>query len=220
MSERPMPRLFLIRHGQTEWSINGRHTGRTDIPLTPLGEQEAAEQAKILVGDGKLIDPKNICTVMVSPRVRAHRTFHLLFDHLPEIPHHVTTEEVREWDYGDYEGLLSSEIKQRNPNWTIWNDGCPGGESVEDMRMRVDNVISKVREHHRAWKEEGKGCRDVVIVAHGHFNRCFIARWINFPLCLGTHFNVEPAGIAILGYNHHNLAEPALNALNLYAKPQ
>ncbi|KAI9060201.1 phosphoglycerate mutase-like protein [Trametes sanguinea] len=193
MSERPMPRLFLIRHGQTEWSINGS-TGRTDIPLTPLGEQEAAEQAKILVGEGKLIDPKNICTVMVSPRVRAHRTFHLLFDHVPEPPHHVTTEEVREWDYGEYEGLLSSEIKQRNPNWTIWNDGCPGGESVEEMQMRVDTVISKVREHHRAWKEEGKGCR--------------------------THFNVEPAGIAILGYNHHNLAEPALNALNLYAKPQ
>ncbi|KAI0330582.1 phosphoglycerate mutase-like protein [Cubamyces sp. BRFM 1775] len=217
--ERPMPRLFLIRHGQTEWSINGRHTGRTDIPLTAQGEQEAAEQAKILVGEGKLIDPKNICTVMVSPRIRAHRTFHLLFDHVPEVPHHVSTEEVREWDYGDYEGLLSSEIKQKNPTWNIWKDGCPGGESTEDMCQRVDNVIAKVREHHRAWKEEGKGCRDVVIVAHGHFNRVFISRWINFPLCLGTHFNVEPAGIAILGYNHRNLAEPALNALNLYAKP-
>ncbi|KAH9944041.1 phosphoglycerate mutase-like protein [Epithele typhae] len=214
---RPMPRLVLIRHGQTEWSINGS-TGRSDIPLTSQGEKEAAEQAQILVGEGKIIDPKNICTVFVSPRIRAHRTFHLLFDHLPELPHHVINEEVREWDYGEYEGLLSSEIKKLNPTWVIWKDGCPGGESTEDMCARVDNVIAKVREHHRAWKEEGKGSRDVVIVAHGHFNRVLISRWINFPLSLGTHFNVEPAGVAILGYNHNNLAEPALNALNLYAR--
>ncbi|EIW64376.1 phosphoglycerate mutase-like protein [Trametes versicolor FP-101664 SS1] len=220
MFERPMPRLFLIRHGQTEWSLNGHQTGRTDIPLTAEGEREAAEGARVLVGEGKIIDPKNICTVFVSPRIRAHRTFHLLFDHLPEIPHHVNTEEVREWDYGEYEGLRPAEIKERNPTWTIWKDGCPGGESTEEMCHRVDTVIGKVREHHRAWKEEGKGSRDVVIVAHGHFNRVFISRWINFPLSLGTHFNVEPAGIAILGYNHNNLAEPALNALNLYAKPQ
>ncbi|KAI0080075.1 phosphoglycerate mutase-like protein [Panus rudis PR-1116 ss-1] len=215
--KRPMPRLFLIRHGETEWSINGRHTGRTDIPLTARGEQETAEKAKQLVGEGKIIDPKNICTVYVSPRTRAHKTFHLLFGHLPELPAHVTTEEVREWDYGEYEGLLSSEIQARRPGWKIWTDGCPGGESTEEMCFRVDTVIQKVREHHRAWLEEGKGCRDVVIVAHGHFNRVFIARWINFPLSLGTHFNVEPAGIAILSYNHRNLAEPALNALNLYA---
>ncbi|KAI0778582.1 phosphoglycerate mutase-like protein [Trametes elegans] len=220
MSERPMPRLFLIRHGQTEWSLNGRHTGRTDIPLTAEGERQAAEEAQVLVGEGKIIDPKNICLIFVSPRLRAHRTFHLLFDHLPAIPNHVTTEEVREWDYGEYEGLRPAEIKQRNPGWVIWKDGCPGGESTEEMCRRVDNVIAKVREHHRAWKEEGKGGRDVVIVAHGHFNRVLISRWINFPLSLGTHFNVEPAGVAILGYNHNNLAEPALNALNLYAQPQ
>ncbi|OJT03006.1 Sedoheptulose 1,7-bisphosphatase [Trametes pubescens] len=200
--------------------LDSRHTGRTDIPLTAEGERLAVEGARVLVGEGKIIDPKNICTVFVSPRIRAHRTFHLLFEHLPEIPHHVTTEEVREWDYGEYEGLRPAEIKQLNPTWTIWKDGCPGGESTEEMCHRVDTVIGKVREHHRAWKEEGKGSRDVVIVAHGHFNRVFISRWINFPLSLGTHFNVEPAGIAILGYNHNNLAEPALNALNLYAQPQ
>ncbi|KAI0830710.1 phosphoglycerate mutase-like protein [Trametes gibbosa] len=205
--------------GQTEWSINGRYTGRTDIPLTAEGEREATEEARVLVGEGKIIDPKNICTVFVSPRIRAHRTFHLLFEHLPKIPHHVTTEEVREWDYGEYEGLKPAEIKQLNPTWTIWKDGCPGGESTAEMCHRVDSVIEKVREHHRAWKEEGQGCRDVVIVAHGHFSRVLISRWINFPLSLGTHFNVEPAGVAILGYNHKNLAEPALNALNLYAKP-
>ncbi|KAG6878639.1 hypothetical protein C0993_001162 [Termitomyces sp. T159_Od127] len=142
---RPMPRLFLIRHGETEWSINGRHTGRTDIPLTARGEKQVLDQAKKVVGDGLVIDPKNLCTVFVSPRQRAHKTFHLLFSHLQEEPHHILTEEVREWDYGEYEGLLSSEIKQKNPSWAIWVDGCPGGESVAEMEARVDTVIAKVR---------------------------------------------------------------------------
>ncbi|KAJ7357224.1 histidine phosphatase superfamily [Mycena albidolilacea] len=213
---RPMPRLFVIRHGETEWSLNGRHTGRSDIPLTARGEQQIAEKAEILVGEGKVLDPKNLCTVFVSPRKRAHKTFHLLFAHV-ETPHHLITEECREWDYGDYEGLLSSEIKAINPTWSIWNDGCPGGESVQEMQDRIDRIITKVREYHRQYKEEGLHTRDVVIVAHGHFSRVLISRWINFPLALGTHFNVEPGGVAYLGYNHNSLSEPALNALNLHA---
>ncbi|KAJ6509400.1 histidine phosphatase superfamily [Mycena vitilis] len=216
---RPMPRLFVIRHGETEWSLNGRHTGRSDIPLTARGEEQIKQKAEILVGDGKVLDPKNLCTVFVSPRQRAHRTFHLLFEHV-ETPHHLITEECREWDYGDYEGLLSSEIKAKNPTWKIWDDGCPGGESVEQMQARVDGIIANVREYHRQYKEEGLNTRDVVIVAHGHFSRVLISRWINFPLCLGTHFNVEPGGVAYLGYNHNSLQEPALNALNLYADIQ
>ncbi|KAJ7125718.1 histidine phosphatase superfamily [Mycena crocata] len=191
-------------------------TGRSDIPLTARGEEQIKEKAEILVGDGKVLDPKNLCTVLVSPRQRAHKTFHLLFEHV-ETPHHLITEECREWDYGDYEGLLSSEIKARNPTWAIWKDGCPGGESVEQMQDRVDGIIAKVREYHRQYKEEGLNTRDVVIVAHGHFSRVLISRWINFPLALGTHFNVEPGGVAYLGYNHNSLKEPALNALNLYA---
>ncbi|KAJ6604515.1 histidine phosphatase superfamily [Mycena vulgaris] len=213
---KPMPRLFVIRHGETEWSLNGRHTGRSDIPLTARGVDQIKEKAEILVGEGKVLDPKNLCTVFVSPRQRAHTTFHLLFEHV-ETPHHTLTEECREWDYGDYEGLLSSEIKAKNPTWSIWDDGCPGGESVEQMQARVDGIIAKVREYHRQYKEEGLHTRDVVIVAHGHFSRVLIARWINFPLCLGTHFNVEPGGVAYLGYNHNSLKEPALNALNLHA---
>ncbi|KAA1467923.1 phosphoglycerate mutase-like protein [Dentipellis sp. KUC8613] len=213
----PMPRLIIVRHGETEWSINGRHTGRSDIPLTARGEEQIREKAPSLVGDGKLIDTANLHVVLVSPRRRAHTTFHLLFDHLPKAPDHIITETVREWDYGQYEGLLSSEIREKDADWQIWKDGCPGGESVEDMVCRVDSVIAQVREYHRKWKEEGQGTRDVVIVAHGHFNRCLIARWINLPLASGTSFNVEPAGIAVLGYNHNSLAEPALNALNLNA---
>jgi len=213
----PMPRLFVIRHGETEWSLNGRHTGITDIPLTVRGEKQITEKAEVLVGPGKILDPKNLCTVFVSPRQRAHKTFHLLFAHTGETPHHTIDESVREWDYGEYEGLLSSEIKEKNPTWAIWKDGCPGGESVEDMTKRVDDIIVKVREYHRQYKEEGLNTRDVLIVAHGHFSRCLISRWVEFPLCLGTHFNVEPGGIAVLSYNHNSLKEPALNALNLYA---
>ncbi|KAF5385471.1 hypothetical protein D9757_005394 [Collybiopsis confluens] len=213
---RPMPRLFVIRHGETEWSLNGRHTGRSDIPLTPRGEDQVKEKAPILVGEGRPINPKNLCTVFVSPRQRAHKTFHLLFAHVGS-PHHILTENVREWDYGDYEGLLSFEIKAKRPDWSIWEHGCPGGETVQEMEKRVDQVITNVREYHRQYHEEGLNTRDVVVVAHGHFSRVLIARWIQFPLRLGTHFNVEPGGVAVLSYNHNSLAEPALNALNLYA---
>ncbi|PPQ67043.1 hypothetical protein CVT26_009940 [Gymnopilus dilepis] len=215
--ERPMPRLLIVRHGQTEWSQNGRHTGFSDIPLTEHGLQQVKKIAPHLVGDGLLIDPKNLCTAFVSPRQRARKTFELLFEHIGELPKHVFTEEVGEWDYGDYEGLTSAEIKKLNPTWNIWNDGCPGGESVEAMEARVDGIIKKVREHHQQYKEGKVDTRDVLIVAHGHFNRVLISRWINFSLCLGTHFNVEPASVAVLGYNHNSLAEPALNGLNLSA---
>lgn len=95
----------------------------------------------------EVIDSKNLCTVYISRRIRAHRTFHLLFDHLEKLPRHVITEAVREWDYGEYEGLLSSEIQARNPGWVIWKDGCPGGESTEEMCFRVDQVIEQVSWH-------------------------------------------------------------------------
>jgi len=211
---RPMPRLIVIRHGETEWSLNGRHTGRSDIPLTKRGAEEATRRAKELVGDGLAIDPKHISTVYISPRQRALTTFQILFGHLPELPHHDITEEVREWDYGDYEGLKPAEIQEKTPGWWIWRDGCPNGESVEEMQKRVDGVIEKVRAEHKAWLEKGEGARDVVVVAHGHFNRVLVARWINFDLSYGTHFNIEPASMSILAYNHRNLSEPAINALN------
>lgn len=213
-----MPRLFVIRHGETEWSLNGRHTGRSDIPLTARGEEQIKANAPNLIGPGK-IDPQNLAMVLVSPRQRAHKTFHLLFKDSGDVPHELT-EEVREWDYGEYEGLLSSEIKQLKPTWAIWNDGCPGkdGESVDQMTKRVDGVINKVQEYHKRYVDGVEGARrDVLIVAHGHLSRVLISRWIQFPLALGTHFNVEPAGVAILSYNHNNLDEPALNALNLHA---
>ena len=91
-----------------------------------------------------MLDPANLCTVFVSPRIRAHRTFHLLFDHLEKLPDHVITEDVREWDYGKYEGLKPAEIQAISPGWFIWKDGCPDGESTAEMAHRVDCVIEKV----------------------------------------------------------------------------
>ncbi|KAG8896730.1 hypothetical protein FRB99_008685 [Tulasnella sp. 403] len=214
MSEkRPVPRLFLIRHGETEWSKNGRHTGRTDLPLTERGVEAITKVAPQVVGAGKLIDPDTLCHVFVSPRQRAHRTFELLFSSLPEPPKHVVTEEVREWDYGDYEGLTNKEILEKDPYWSIWKDGCPRGETVDEMTKRVDQVVAKVHEIHRQFFEEGIGRRDVMIVAHGHFSR----RYLVLNLVSGTHFNVEPAGISLLTYNHRSLKEPALTGMNLYA---
>ncbi|KAF5355808.1 hypothetical protein D9756_004082 [Leucocoprinus leucothites] len=214
-THRPMPRLFLVRHGQTEWSVNGRHTGISDIPLTPAGVQQVKATADKLVGEGRLIDPKNLCTVFVSPRQRAHKTFHILFENASKVPDHVLTEEAREWDYGDYEGLLTSEIVARSPGWDAWKDGYAGGESTEQMQARVDTIIEKVRAYHRKYYEEGTVSRDVMIVAHGHFGRILTARWVGFPLAYGTKLTMDAGAITILSYNHNNLEEPSITALNL-----
>jgi len=232
--KKPMPRLFLMRHGETEWSLNGRHTGRTDIPLTQNGVDVIKRKAFHIAGPGKFLDPTQIGKVYISPRQRARKTFDLLFDgHLHEFTpaaddsstcdgpgepgvFHIT-DDVREWDYGDFEGLKPAEIQARSPGWTIWTDGCPGGESVEEMTARVDKIISKIHECHRRYLEEGLGKRDAMIFSHGHFSRVFISRWMEFTPALGTHFNVEAGGVALLSYNHRNLKEPSLSGLNLYA---
>jgi len=200
-------------------------TGRSDIPLTPNGINIITSKSDQVVGHGKLIDPCTLAKIVISPRQRAHKTFELLFaNHMSELecaddPEGVTliTEDVREWDYGDYEGLGPHEIKERNPNWNIWSDGCPGGESVEEITARVDSVIARIREVHRRYVEEGLGKRDTLIFSHGHFSRVLISRWMEFTPALGTHFNFEAGGIALLSYNHANLKEPSLNGLNLYA---
>ncbi|KAH7104625.1 phosphoglycerate mutase-like protein [Auriculariales sp. MPI-PUGE-AT-0066] len=218
---REVPRLFLIRHGQTEWSQNGRHTGTSDIPLTAKGEEIIKSHRKAVVGPGKLLDPSNICHIYVSPRQRARKTFELLFDDCEadqqKRPPYTVWPCVQEWDYGEYEGLTSGQIREKNADWEIFRDGCPGGESVEDMTKRVDEVIVAVKEIHRKYYEEGIGRQDVLVVAHGHFSRCLIARWLNTPLFTGYHFTVEPAGIVMLTYGHHSLKETSLSGLNLHA---
>ncbi|CAE6410778.1 unnamed protein product [Rhizoctonia solani] len=215
----PTPRVFLIRHGETEWSLNGRHTGRTDIPLTDRGVSQIKSRAGKAIGPGKLIDPANVEYAFISPRQRASKTFELLFaDTSGGPPSHELTEECREWDYGEYEGLKPAEIQEVKPGFLIWRDGCPGGESSEEMTARIDGVIEKVRAIHRKYFEEGIGKRDVIIVAHGHFSRVFITRWLRLELILGTRWMVEPAGVAVLTYQHRNMEEPSLFGLNFFTE--
>ncbi|KAG8887502.1 hypothetical protein FRB98_009518 [Tulasnella sp. 332] len=163
---RPAPRLFVLRHGETEWSLNGRHTGLSDIPLTENGVNLLIEKTPKVVGSGKLLDPVSLGHVFVSPRIRARKTFELLFSSLPELPPHSLSDEAREWDYGEYEGLTPAQIAAKRPGWSIWKDGCPGGESAEQMTQRVDSLIAKIHELHRQYYEDGVGLRDVMVVAH------------------------------------------------------
>ncbi|KAF8349767.1 histidine phosphatase superfamily [Amanita rubescens] len=200
---RPCPRLILVRHGETEWSITW--TGRSDIPLTTKGEQVVKDGAGRLVGDDLIIDPKRCLRAIISPRQRAQKTFHLAF----------LSEDVREWDYGDYDGLVTADILKINPAWNIWNDGCPGGESVEQMQQRVDSVIAKVCKWHQEYLEDSTSDKpDVIIFAHGHFGRVLITRWLGFPLAEGKHFNLGTASVSVLGHGHKG-AERVLEVLNV-----
>ncbi|KAJ4381167.1 Sedoheptulose 1,7-bisphosphatase [Didymella sp. IMI 355093] len=236
----PDPRVFIIRHGETEWSLNGRHTGTSDIPLTENGEKRVRATGKALVGDDRLIVPSNIAHIYVSPRTRAQRTLELLDlgcrDRYPWASHPKNseqeptntldvrtnasveiTESVREWDYGDYEGITSSEVrklrKERglNEDWDIWRDGCEGGEDPEDVTKRLDELIHELREkyHKGRFGKDGKP-NDVLIVAHGHILRAFAARWIGKKLEDNPSLILEAGGVGTLSYEHHSLEEPAI----------
>ncbi|WVQ81479.1 hypothetical protein IAT38_003603 [Cryptococcus sp. DSM 104549] len=228
MAPKRMPRVYLIRHGETEWSLNGRHTGVSDIPLTANGEKMVNEMGPRVIGKDKLINPAHLRHIIISPRQRAQRTAELLFGNEKLDKCAFTTDpEVAEWDYGAYEGLLSKEIKKQKPDWSIWDDGCPPGEtpgeSPQQMSDRVDRVIAKVRALHEAAesaaaKPEEVDYADVIIFSHGHFSRTFIARWCDLPIKAGYHFAAEAGGLAVLGYQHMSLKEPSLLGLNWYTE--
>ncbi|EED15385.1 phosphoglycerate mutase family protein [Talaromyces stipitatus ATCC 10500] len=232
----PVPRCFIVRHGETEWSLNGRHTGTTDIPLTANGEKRVKATGKALVGDDRLIAPKRLNHVYVSPRKRAQRTFELLQigckERLPWIESESScsfeqpiateanieiTDAIREWDYGDYEGLTSPEIrelraKQGLGKWDIWRDGCPGGESPEDICRRLDAFIANLREKnhkHCFGSPDNHEKGDVLVVAHGHILRALAIRWVGKPLT-ETALILEAGGVGTLSYEHHNIEEPAI----------
>lgn len=180
-TERIRRRVLLIRHGQTEWSLTDRHTGRTDINLTPRGEQDATSLRGIADRIG-LVEP----LVMASPRRRAQRTAELAGLTVDE-----TSELFAEWDYGQYEGLTRIQIQaEHDPEWAIWTTGAPGGESVEQMTRRVDAAVAHVEE---TWDS-----RDVIIVSHGHFSRSFICRFLHWPIAQGASIDLRPAGSALL----------------------
>ncbi|MGJ0117608.1 acid phosphatase [Williamsia sp. MIQD14] len=176
-------RLIVIRHGETEWSKSGKHTGSSDIDLTETG----VEQARSLTGrieELSLTDPR----VLSSPRLRARRTAELAGLHVDTVEPLLV-----EWDYGDYEGLTSPQIHENDPGWTVFADGGPDGESPDEMSDRVDTVIGTLT----PLLDRG----DVVVVTHGHFSRSLLARWIGSPIARGRHFTMLPASIAVLGFD-------------------
>jgi broad specificity phosphatase PhoE len=177
-------RLLLVRHGETEWSLSGKHTSRTELDLTERG-REQAEAAGDTLADLNLVDPY----VVSSPRKRAQITAELANLSVNEV-----SEAITEWDYGDYEGTTTEEIRKAVPNWLVWTHGCPGGETAAAIRDRADRAISIALQHMQS--------RDVVFVGHGHFSRAVLTRWIEQPVYEGIRFAMPAASIAVCGFEH------------------
>lgn len=194
-------RIFLLRHGETEWSVNGRHTGRTDIPLTDNGRELAVVAGKLLTavrGAESASDGRPPVAVASSPLQRALDTATLAgLDP-------VLDERLHEWDYGDYEGLTTPRIRETVPGWTVWSHPCPGGESGEQVSARADEVLDT----YRARLDEG----DVVLVGHGHFSRALTARWLGLPANGGVGFKLDPGALTVLG---NERGVPRLDHVNL-----
>jgi broad specificity phosphatase PhoE len=175
-------RLILLRHGETEWSRSGRHTGRTDIELLELGREQATLAADA-IGDLALRDP----LVVSSPRKRALVTAELAGLSVDEV-----SPLLAEWDYGAYEGLTTPQIRETVPDWTVWTHESPGGESAAQVSARADAAIALALEHMQS--------RDVVFVGHGHFSRSILSRWVELPVSEGVRFSMAAASIAVCGY--------------------
>jgi probable phosphoglycerate mutase len=173
--------IWLIRHGETEWSLSGAHTGRTDIPLTPKGEQRAVAVGHFLAG-------RPFALVLSSPMQRARETCRLAgYGEEAQVD-----EDLCEWNYGDYEGKSSAQIRQQRPGWVLWRDGVPHGESVEQVYERAARVIA------RALHANG----DVALFAHGHILRILAANWLALPANDGRLFALSTATVSVLGYEH------------------
>ena len=170
--------LWLVRHGETEWSLSGQHTGRTDVPLTDKGR----EQAK---GVGKLLQGKQFRMVLTSPMQRALDTCRLA-----GLANPVIDTNLKEWDYGDYEGMSTPEIQKQRPGWSLWKDGVVNGESIQQVADRANAVIA------RAGEADG----DVVLVAHGHILRILTACWLGLEPSAGRLFALETATLSSLGH--------------------
>jgi broad specificity phosphatase PhoE len=186
----PGGELWVIRHGETEWSRNGRHTSRTELDLTPEGERVARQLADRLHGVG-------FDLVLTSPRLRARRTAELA-----GFPDAHPDEDLTEWDYGDYEGLTTPEIRERVPGWTVWTHPCPGGETAEQVSRRLDRVIAKARE---------QGGR-MLVFSHGHASRAMAARWLGLSVHEGRRFKLDTATISVLGYERDTPAVARWNS--------
>ncbi|GIE31292.1 phosphoglycerate mutase [Actinoplanes italicus] len=187
-----MAEIVLIRHGQTEWSARGRHTSYTDLPLTSEGERQARSAGERIAG-------REFAAVLSSPRERARRTAELAGLTVTEV-----TDDLAEWNYGEYEGITTPEIRSGRPGWSLWTDGCPGGESPEQVGARLDRVLARARE----MLTRG----DVAMIAHGHCLRVAGARWIGLPPAVGGLLRLDTATYSALGFEHD--VDPVLASWN------
>ncbi|GAA4427291.1 acid phosphatase [Georgenia halophila] len=189
MSESPR-QLVIVRHGETEWSLSGQHTGLSDIPLTPRGE----EQARDLLDN---VGQRDFAAVLVSPRQRAWRTAELA-----GIEEFDIVDELAEWDYGDLDGLTTAEYVSQLEDaglgpWNLWRDGAPNGEHADAVGARVDRVIERVRP---VLLDDGDGTGDVLVVAHSHLLCVFVARWLGLPAAEGEGFLLDAAHRSVLTF--------------------
>jgi len=192
MANEILPLTYLARHGETEWSREGRHTGLTDLPLTEQGERNAQRLRERLTG---LLFVK----VLTSPLQRARRTSELAgFGGVAEVD-----PELIEWNYGDYEGVRTDEIRANQPGWELFRDGCPNGESPADVAARADRVVARVRAI--------KG--NALIFSSGHFLRVFAARWLGLEPITGKYLMLDTASLSALSYEH-DLCDPAIRFWN------
>lgn len=186
------PCIYMARHGETAWTKSGQHTGRTDLPLTERGEANARRL-------GKLIGEEKFARVFTSPLARTRRTCELAgFGAQAE-----ELDELLEWDYGQYEGKKTVDIRRERPGWQLFRDGCPGGESPADVARRADRVIGQLRAIGH----------NVLVFSSGHFFRLFAARWLGLEPAAGRYLLLSTATLSIVGYEH-NLNEPVIRLWN------
>ncbi len=184
--------VYLARHGETAWSLSGQHTGTTDLPLTQHGEQNA-------VALGRRLQGLTFAKVFTSPLQRAKRTCELAgFGSVAEIDPNLV-----EWNYGQYEGLTSAQVHASNPNWELFRDGCPGGESPQQVGARADRVVNQVR----------GVSGNVLLFSSGHFLRVLGARWLGLEAAAGRFLLLSTASLSLLGYEHDQ-SEPVLRLWN------
>jgi probable phosphoglycerate mutase len=188
----PLPVIYLARHGETAWSLTGQHTGLTDLPLTENGERNARALGERLRG-------LKFAKVFTSPLQRAMRTCELAgFKSAAEVD-----KDLVEWNYGDYEGKRTAEIRVERPGWQIFRDGCPGGESPEQIAARADRVVARVR----------AVAGDVLVFSSGHFLRALAARWLGLETAAGKFFTLDTASLSELGYER-DLTAPVIRLWN------
>jgi broad specificity phosphatase PhoE len=188
-----LPDVYLVRHGETAWSLSGQHTGLTDLPLTNAGETQARRLRNRL-------ESTRFAKVLCSPLQRAVRTCELSGYGLKV----ELDRDLMEWNYGDYEGKKRDWILARQPGWVIFHDGCPNGESPSEVGIRADRAISRIREI------DG----NVLVFSSGHILRVLIARWLGLEPSGGRYFELGTAALTILGFDHNNRSEPVVRLLN------